>query len=83
MPKITVFSTATCVFCRMLKEYLTKNSFAYEEVLIDKYPEQAQTSFAVCGSMGVPCTQIELDDGREESVLGFDKAKFDHLLGLT
>jgi glutaredoxin 3 len=64
MPTIKVFSTTTCVFCKMLKNYLTKNNFAYEEVLIDKHPEEAQTSFAVCGSTGVPCTQITLDDGR-------------------
>jgi glutaredoxin len=52
MSTIKVFSTTTCVFRNKLKSCLTKNNFAYEEVLIDKHHEEAQTSFAVCGVDG-------------------------------
>jgi hypothetical protein len=33
--------------------------------------------------MGVPCTHITKDDGTEEKILGFDKARIDTALGLA
>ena len=32
MPKIKIFSTTTCVYCRALKDYLKSKNVAYEEV---------------------------------------------------
>lgn len=83
MPKIKIYSTTTCVYCNMLKTYLKSKNVAYEEVLLDKYPEKMAESVHICNSMGVPCTHIQFDDGREERILGFDKPKFDQVLGLV
>lgn len=83
MPQIKIFSTTTCVYCHALKAYLKSKNVSFEEVLIDQFPDQAQVSVDTCGSMGVPCTHILLDDGREERILGFDRAKFDLVLGLA
>ncbi len=82
MTKVKIFSTRTCPYCHMLKEYLKSKNVAYEEVLIDVDLEGAKESMDTCGSMGVPCTHIELEDGTEEKILGFDKPKFDQVLGL-
>jgi hypothetical protein len=35
------------------------------------------------GQLTVPFTLIETDDGRRESVVGFDKPRLDELLGLA
>lgn len=83
MPKIKIYSTKTCVYCNMLKRYLNDKGVAYEEVLLDEQPERAAEAIHICNSMGVPCTHITFDDGREEKILGFDKAKFNQVLGLT
>lgn len=83
MPKIKIYSTTTCVYCRALKDYLKSKNVAFEEVLLDQHPEEMQASMDTCGSMGVPCTHITLDDGTEERVLGFDKPKIDQILGLA
>lgn len=80
--QIKIYSTKTCVYCKMLKEYLKSKSVDYEEVLIDEQPEEIQASLDACGSMGVPCTHIKLENGQEESILGFDKARIDQILGL-
>jgi glutaredoxin len=80
--QIKIYSTRTCVYCHMLKEYLKSKGVAYEEILLDEQPEQIQASIDTCGSMGVPCTHITLEDGTEEKILGFDKARFDQVLGL-
>ena len=83
MAKIKIFSTRTCPYCHMLKEYLKSKGVTYEEVLIDTDLEGAKQSFDTCGSMAVPCTHIELDDGTEVRVLGFDRPKIDQALGLA
>ncbi|MBI3624052.1 NrdH-redoxin [Candidatus Saccharibacteria bacterium] len=83
MPKVKIFSTKTCPYCHMLKEYLKSKNVSYEEVLLDEHPEQAVESMHVCNSMGVPCTHIVKDDGSEARILGFDKPKIDQALGLA
>jgi len=79
--KIKIYSTTTCPYCKTLKEYLSSKSVKYEEVLLDKQPEEVKNSLDSCGSMGVPCTHITKDDGTEENILGFDKARIDAALG--
>jgi glutaredoxin 3 len=83
MPKIKIYSTTTCVYCILEKEYLKSKGVEFEEILIDHQPEQIQASFDKCGSMGVPCTHIVKEDGSEESILGFDKPKLDKALGIS
>lgn len=80
--EIKIYSTKTCVYCKMLKVYLESKNVKFEEVLLDEEPEHIQASLDTCGSMGVPCTHIKLEDGQEENILGFDKARFDQVLGL-
>lgn len=83
MPKIKIYSTKTCPYCHMLKDYLKSKNIAYEDVLLDEQPEKAVEAMHVCNSMGVPCTHIVFDDGREERILGFDKPRFERVLGLA
>ena len=82
MAKVKVYSTTTCPYCKMLKDYLKQKNVEYEEVVLDEKPDQMQDSFDTCGSMGVPCTHIVKDDGTEINILGFDKQKVDEALGL-
>jgi len=82
MAKIKIYSTTTCPYCKMLKEYLTEKNIEFENVFLDQKPDQIQASIDTCGSQGVPCTHIIKDDGTEVSVLGFDKEKINEALGI-
>ncbi len=82
MAHIKIYSTRTCPYCHMLKDYLKSKHIDYEEVLIDVEPGEAQKVVDMCGSMATPCTHITLDDGREINILGFDKPRFDEVLGI-
>lgn len=82
MPKIKIYSTTTCPYCKALKAYLGEKNAAFEEVLLDQQPDQMQASIDTCGSMGVPCTHITKDDGMQVSILGFDREKIDAALGI-
>lgn len=82
MPKITIYSTATCGFCRMLKSYLQSKDITYNEVKVDENPEEAKKLYEMSGQLGVPFTVIDMDDGSKKAILGFDKPQFDKVLGL-
>ena len=83
MPKITIYSTKTCAYCRMLKDYLQSKDIKYEEKLADDNPKIAQELFEKSGQLGVPFTIIETDDGQKAQILGFDKPQVDHVLKLN
>ncbi len=83
MSKITIYSTATCGFCKMLKSYLQSKNIAYEEKHADQDKKLAEELFEKSGQLGVPFTIIENDDGTEEKILGFDRAKIDQVLKIA
>lgn len=82
MAKIKIYSTTTCPYCKMLKQYLNEKNIQFEDVLIDQQPDQMQVSVDTCGSMGVPCTHIIKDDGTEVNILGFNKEEINKALDL-
>jgi glutaredoxin 3 len=74
-PKIIVFSTPTCGWCRKLKSYLKENGFRFRDVDVSKDPKAAQDIVRKTGQMGVPVTLIN-----NRPVLGFNKQEIDRLL---
>lgn len=83
MPKVKIYTTTTCPYCHAEKNYLKSRNIEFEEVLVDKDPEEIPQMLHVCGSMGVPCTHITKDDGTEQIILGFNKAQINSALGLS
>lgn len=73
---VTVFSSNSCGYCTMAKEYLTEKGVAYTERNVSTDVE-ARKELMSKGFMGVPVIYVE-----DEIVQGFDKAKLDELLGL-
>lgn len=81
--KITIYTTTTCPYCKMEKEYLASKGVQYDDILVDKDPAKAQEMIQISGQMGVPFTVITKDDGSKETILGFDKQKLESLLGIS
>lgn len=82
MAKVTIYSTHTCPYCSMEKEYLDSKGVAYTNIFVDDDPAQAQAMVEKTGQMGVPVTIIETDEGKEEIIIGFQKEKISQMLGL-
>jgi len=80
--KITVYSTATCPYCVMLKRWLESQSIEFTNYMVDRNPLAAQNMINLSGQMGVPFSTIEFDDGRIEKILGFDRPKFEAALAV-
>lgn len=83
MNKITMYTTRTCPFCKMQKDYLNSKNILFEEILVDEKPEEAQKMIEISGQMGVPFTVIDRDDGTKVTILGFDRPRIDQALGIT
>lgn len=78
---ITIYSTATCGFCKMLKSYLDSKNIAYNVKMADEDQNIARELYEKSGQLGVPFTIIE-QDGKEDTILGFDRGRIDTVLGL-
>jgi len=80
---ITIYSTATCGFCKMLKGYLDDKKVAYTVKAADEDQAIAKELYEKSGQLGVPFTVVEKEDGSEEGILGFDRARIDSVLGIA
>jgi glutaredoxin len=80
--QITLYSTTTCPYCRMLKDYLARRSLPFEEKLVDLDDDAKDKMLAESGGfLGVPFTVIVKEDGEKEKIIGFDVEKLDRVLG--
>ena len=80
--KVTIYSTVTCPYCKLEKEYLDSKGIKYENIFVDQDAKAAEEMVKISGQMGVPFTVIT-DDGSKETILGFDRTKIDSALGLS
>jgi glutaredoxin-like YruB-family protein len=74
---VKVYSTPTCPYCKMAKEFLTENKVKYEDCNVGEDKEKAQEMIDKSGQMGVPVIDI---DG--EIIVGFDKDALKKKLGI-
>lgn len=82
MNRVTIYTTKTCPFCKMEREYLDSKGVKYEEIFVDHDMVKAREMIKLSGQMGVPFTVIENNDGEKVEILGFDQKKIDETLGL-
>jgi len=75
--KVKVYSTKTCHYCDIEKEFLKKHNIEFESIDVSENQEAANEMVEKSGQMGVPVTEI---DG--EIVVGFDKEKLKKLLDI-
>ncbi|MDO8470251.1 MAG: glutaredoxin domain-containing protein [bacterium] len=75
MHTVTIYTTPSCVYCKMAKEYFTEHQVAYTEknVLIDLSAREEMVKKS--GQLGVPVIDI---DG--QLIVGFDKPAIEKLL---
>ena len=72
-----MFSTQTCPFCHMVKDYLKSKNIAFSDIDVSQDRMQAMKMVQKSGQMGVP--QLWID---EEVVVGFDKPRINALLSI-
>jgi len=81
---IVIYSTTTCPYCKMLKDYLTGLGIAFTEKLVDLDEEAKKKMIADSGGfLGVPFTVIVKDNGEKQTVIGFDRNKINQILQIN
>jgi glutaredoxin 3 len=82
--QVTIFSTTTCPYCKMLKDYLAEKSITYTEKLVDQDDSaKDEMSRESNGFLGVPFTVVVKDDATKSTIIGFDKGRVNEVLGIT
>ncbi|MCX6752128.1 MAG: glutaredoxin family protein [Candidatus Nomurabacteria bacterium] len=77
MKNVTIYSTPTCHFCHMAKDFFKENNVLYTEYNVASDLEKRKEMVAKSGQMGVPVIIIG-----DELTVGFNKPKIAQMLGL-
>ena len=77
MAKVTIYTTPTCVYCKMTKAFFKENNVQYEEKDVSADRAAADEMIKKSGQMGVP--DIDIDG---QMLVGFDKEGLSRLLNI-
>jgi len=72
---ITVFTTKTCAYCKVVKQYLTTKGKEFQVVDVEEQPEKRQELFEKTGVRTVPITQVD-----DQYIVGWNRSRFAEVL---
>ncbi len=75
---IKIYTTPTCVYCKMAKEFFGKNNVAYEEVDVTRDQRALEEMVRKSHQMGVPVIDIN-----GEIFVGFNRPEIAKALSLA
>ena len=78
MKPVTIYTTPTCHFCHMAKEFFKEHNVPYSEYDVARDLQKRQEMIQRSGQMGVPVIFIG-----DELIVGFDKERIAGALGIT
>ena len=81
MATVKIYSTPTCGFCNLAKQFFDSKNVEYEEFNVSEDQDKAQEMVEKSGQMGVPVIEITTEKGTE-LIIGFQEEKITELLGL-
>lgn len=73
--RIVIYTTPTCVFCKLAKAYFQENGIAYEEKNVAADSEARDLMIQKSNQLGVPVVDI---DGT--IIVGFDKERLGEII---
>jgi glutaredoxin-like YruB-family protein len=74
---IKIYSTPTCPYCKMAKQYISSKGISYRDLDVSQDKNALEEMVKLTGQMGVPVIVI---DG--EVLIGFDRNRLDQLLNI-
>ncbi len=78
MHTVSIYTTPSCHFCHMAKDYFKENNIAYEEIDVAADPAKRKEMVDMTKQLGVPVIRID-----DSLIVGFNKPKVAELLGLA
>ena len=77
MNKVTIYSTPTCHFCHIAKDFFKEKGVEFEDFDVAQNLEKRKEMLEKSGQMGVPVIII-----KDQIVVGFNRQKIVELLGI-
>jgi glutaredoxin-like YruB-family protein len=78
MKPVAIYTTETCSYCKMAKDFFVKNNVPFQEYNVGTDLEKRQEMIEKSGQMGVPVITVG-----DDLVVGFNKGKLEQLLEIT
>jgi len=75
MKEVYIYSTPTCHFCNMAKDYFQSKGIQYTDYNVAEDAEKRMEMMQLTGQMGVPVIKIG-----DEIIIGFNQPAIDELL---
>ena len=75
---VTIYSTPTCHFCQMTKDFLKDKGITYTDYNVASDLEKRQEMISKSGQMGVPVIFVG-----DEMIIGFDQERLISTLGIA
>lgn len=73
MKNITIYSTPTCHFCHMAKDFFDANQVSYTDIDVSNDAAKKKEILDMTGQLGVPVIKIE-EEGKDPVVMvGFNE----------
>ena len=73
--QIKVFSTPTCPYCKLVKEYFKEKGLVFDDIDVAADGDAAKEMVKMSGQMGVPVIEI---DG--QIIVGWNKGALEELI---
>lgn len=73
--EVKIYTTPSCVYCRMTKSFFQKNNIQYKELNVATDLKAREEMIQKSGQLGVPVITVGGD-----VVIGFDQEKLSRLL---
>ena len=73
--KVEIFSTPTCHFCNLAKDWFKENEIEYIEYDVASNLEKRKEMAEMTGQLGVPVIKIE-----DDVIIGFNPNKIEEVL---
>ena len=74
VPRVTIYVTPTCHWCRVAKAYLAKHGIQFSEIDITKDRRGLREMVLMTGGRAVPVLRVG-----EHAMIGWDAREFEHL----
>ena len=75
---VTIYSTPTCHFCHMAKDFFTANNVQFTDYNVATDLEKRKEMMEKSGQMGAPVITIG-----DELIVGYDKERIASTLGIA
>ena len=78
MKKVTIYSTPSCHFCHMAKDFFQEKGVQFEDINVAADQAKRAEMVDLTGQLGVPVIRIG-----DDVIIGFNKPKVAELLGIA